>query len=337
MNNPICLLSGVTGQAGSYLAEILLKKGWFVNGIIRRASNFNTNRINHLMNNKNFKLHYGDLADELSIYRLIEKIKPDYFINAGAMSHVKVSFEMPIYTLDVTGVSVFKILESIRIIDKHIKFIQFSSSELFGNCADTQNENTPFNPQSPYAIAKLIGYWATKHYREAYNMWATNCIFFNMESPRRGHTFVTMKIIDYVKKIRDNIPVEPLKLGNLSAQRDWGYCKEYMECLYDVMMLKDSDDFIFATGSTHSVKKFCEIAFKEIGITLFWIGEKGIDIKTNKILIEIDERLFRPLEVPFLMGDSSKLQKTINWRPKVDFYNLIKIMLNGDNEDSSKM
>ncbi|MDD5589056.1 MAG: GDP-mannose 4,6-dehydratase [Candidatus Nanoarchaeia archaeon] len=330
-------LTGVTGQSGSYLSEILLKNGYDVNGLMRRGSTFTTERIEHLLDNENFNLHYGDLSDGLNLYHLIEKIQPDYIINAGAMSHVFVSFQIPIYCMDVTGTAVVRLLEAIKQINTKIKFIQFSSSEMFGNCGDTiLTETSPMQPCSPYAIAKYMGYLTTKHYRDAYGIWASNAIFFNMESQRRGHTFVTKKICDYIIKIKNHPDIiktiQPLQLGNLDAMRDWGSCEEYMDGVYRMMQMKNCDDILFATGETHSVKEFCTEAFKEIGITIFWGKDPndkilGLDNDTGKTLIETNDRLKRPLELNFLCGNPKKAEEKLGWIPKTKFKDLIKLMI----------
>lgn len=326
------LLTGITGQAGSYLAEILLNNNYDVHGLIRRGSTFTTERIEMLFDHPHFSLHYGDLADGLNIYHLIQDIYPDYIINAGAMSHVRVSFDIPVYCTDVTGTGVLRILESIRQINPKIKFIQFSSSEMFGNTTDIiQCEDSPMHPCSPYAISKYMGYLFTKQYRDSYNIWASNAICFNMESPRRGRTFVTQKICDYIKTIRSSYHTIPLILGNLDARRDWGSCEEYMQGVHQMMNLDQPEDIIFATGETHSVREFVEVAFSEIGIQIKWMGsglnEEGIDCRTGAALIKIHQKHFRPLELNVLCGNPLKAKKILHWEPKMKFKELIKCML----------
>lgn len=333
------LITGITGQDGSYLAELLLEKGYEVHGIIRRSSSFNTERIDHLykdphINGVKMFLHYGDLSDSSSISRLIEKIKPDEIYNLAAQSHVKVSFDNPEYTADVTGLGTIRILDAIK--DAHIKtkFYQASTSELYGLVQETpQRETTPFYPRSPYGCAKLYSYWITINYRESYNMYACNGILFNHESPRRGETFVTRKITRGLARILSGKD-DCLYLGNLDSKRDWGYAKDYVEGMWLMLQQKKPDDFVLATGETHSVREFIEEACKIASIDLVWKGKKekeiGIDKKTKKTIIKIDPRYYRPAEVDLLLGDPSKAKKLLKWKPKTKFKELVKIMMEAD-------
>ncbi len=339
------LITGITGQDGSYLTELLLEKGYEVHGIIRRSSSFNTGRIDHLYNNpdilnKTLFLHYGDLSDSSSISRLIEKIKPDEIYNLGAQSHVKVSFEIPEYTCDTTGLGTLRILDAIKESGIKTKFYQASSSEMFGLVQEVpQKETTPFYPRSPYGCAKLFAYWITKNYRESYNIFACNGILFNHESPRRGNTFVTKKITRELVKIKLGLS-DKLYLGNLEAKRDWGYTKDYVYGMYLMMQAEKPDDYVLATNETHSVREFVELSCKHLGIDLEWQGEgvneKGIDKGTNKVIIEISPRYFRPAEVDLLIGDYSKAKTELGWEPKVKFEELVKIMIEADMEQEKK-
>lgn len=339
------LITGITGQDGSYLTELLLEKGYEVHGIIRRSSSFNTGRIDHLYNNpdilnKTLFLHYGDLSDSSSISRLIEKIKPDEIYNLGAQSHVKVSFEIPEYTCDTTGLGTLRILDAIKESGIKTKFYQASSSEMFGLVQEVpQKETTPFYPRSPYGCAKLFAYWITKNYRESYNIFACNGILFNHESPRRGNTFVTKKITRELVKIKLGLS-DKLYLGNLEAKRDWGYTKDYVYGMYLMMQAEKPDDYVLATNETHSVREFVELSCKHLGIDLEWQGEgvneKGIDKETNKVIIEISPRYFRPAEVDLLIGDYSKAKTELGWEPKVKFEELVKIMIEADMEQEKK-
>ncbi|MBS3085514.1 GDP-mannose 4,6-dehydratase [Candidatus Pacearchaeota archaeon] len=333
------LITGITGQDGSYLAEFLLEKGYEVHGLIRRSSTFNTERIDHLhtpeegVKTKIFT-HYGDLADSSSIARLIEKIKPAEIYHLGAQSHVRISFDIPEYTADVTGLSTIRLLEAIRSAGFPIKFYQASSSELFGKALETpQTEKTPFYPRSPYGCAKLYAYWIAKNYREAYDMFVVNGILFNHESPRRGENFVSRKITQNLCKIKLGLK-DIFYLGNLNAKRDWGYAKDYVEAMWLMMQQPDPDDYIIATGETHSVREFVEVACKELGIDLEWVGaglnEMGIDKKTGKTIIRIDPKHFRPTEVDLLQGDASKTKLKLGWQPKIKFHELVKIMIDAD-------
>jgi len=336
------LITGITGQDGSYLAELLLDKGYEVHGIIRRASTFNTKRIDHLykdLHNKNIKmfLHYGDMTDSSNLNRILEKVQPDEIYNLAAQSHVKVSFEVPEYTAEVDAIGVLRFLDAIKEIGIRTKFYQASSSELYGKVQEIpQTENTPFYPRSPYGVAKLYAYWIVRNYREAYNIFACNGILFNHESPRRGETFVTRKITRAAVKIKLGLQ-DKLYLGNLNAKRDWGYAPEYCEGMWMILQQDKPDDFVMATGETHTVREFCELAFKELDIVeLEWNGknenEKGIDKKTGKVIIEVDPRYYRPTEVDLLIGDASKVKEKLGWEPKVKFEELVKIMVKSDLE-----
>lgn len=341
------LITGITGQDGSYLAEFLLEKGYEVHGMIRRSSLINTHRIDHLYKdphgkNVNFFLHYGDLTDSTNIIRLIQQIKPDEIYNLAAMSHVKVSFDTPEYTGNADGLGTLRFLDAIRLLgmEDKIKFYQASTSELFGKVVETpQKETTPFYPRSPYGVAKIYGYWITVNYREAYNIFASNGILFNHESPRRGETFVTRKITMAVANIKAGLQ-EKLFLGNIDSKRDWGYAKDYVEGMWMILQHKVADDFVLATGETHSVKEFVELAFKELDIEIVWKGsgvdEKGYDKKSNKCLVEIDPRYFRPTEVDLLLGDPTKAKNTIGWKPKTTLKELVAMMVKADYDLVSK-
>lgn len=345
MNN-VALITGITGQDGSFLAELLLKKGYEVHGIIRRSSSFNTGRIEHLYIDelikdmkiqRKVKLHYGDMTDSTNLIRLIREIKPDEIYNLAAMSHVKVSFEVPEYTADTDGVGTLRLLEAVRFLgyENKTKIYQASTSELYGKVQEIpQNEKTPFYPRSPYGAAKLYAYWITKNYREAYNMFAVNGILFNHESERRGETFVTRKITLAAARIKKGTQ-EKLYLGNLNAKRDWGYAKDYVECMWLMLQHDTPEDFVIATGETHTVREFATLAFKEVGIELEWQGEgvneKGIDRSTGKVLVEVDPKYFRPTEVDLLLGDPTKAKNLLGWNPtKTSFEELVKIMVESD-------
>lgn len=340
MSKKKALISGITGQDGSYLAEFLLEKGYEVHGIIRRASSFNTGRIDHLyqdphQHNVNLVLHYGDLSDTSNLNRLLEKIQPDEIYNLAAQSHVKVSFEVPEYTADVTGVGTLRILDAIKETGIKTKFYQASTSELYGGLPETapQSEKTPFYPKSPYGAAKLYSYWITVNYREAYNLYACNGILFNHESPRRGETFVTRKVTRAVASIVKGNQ-DKLYLGNIDAKRDWGFAKDYIEGMWLMLQQDKPDDYVLATNETHTVREFCEIAFRHAGFDLIWEGkgiyEKGIDQKTGKTLVEIDPKYFRPAEVDLLWGDATKAKTELGWEPKVNFEGLVKMMVDAD-------
>jgi GDPmannose 4,6-dehydratase len=333
------LITGITGQDGSYLAEFLLAKGYEVHGIIRRASSFNTGRIDHLYEDIHYKnltmfLHYGDMTDSSNLNRILEKTHPDEIYNLAAQSHVKVSFEVPEYTAEVDGLGVLRFLDAIKETGIKTRFYQASTSELFGKVQEIpQNEQTQFYPRSPYAAAKLYAYWIVKNYREAYGLYACNGILFNHESPRRGMTFVTRKITQAACRISLGLQ-DKLYLGNLNAKRDWGYAPEYCEGMWLMLQQDKPDDYILATGEAHTVKEFCELAFKEVGIEIIWQGknenEKGMDVKTGKIVVEVDSRYYRPTEVEFLLGNPGKAKKTLGWESKVKFYELVKIMIKDD-------
>nr|WP_207669355.1 GDP-mannose 4,6-dehydratase [Fonticella tunisiensis] len=333
-------ITGITGQDGSYLAEFLLEKGYEVHGMIRRASTFNTKRIDHLfenpeIGNKKLFLHYGDLSDSSNINRLLERIKPDEIYNLGAQSHVKVSFEVPEYTAQTDAVGTLRILDAIKETGIKTKFYQASTSELFGGIPGTapQSEKTPFYPKSPYGAAKLYAYWITVNYREAYNIFAVNGILFNHESPRRGETFVTRKITRAVASIIAG-KQDKLSLGNLDAKRDWGFAGDYVEAMWMMLQQEKPQDYVIATGETHTVREFTELAFKEVGIDIEWKGtgveEKGYDRKTGKLLVDVNPRYFRPAEVEFLWGDPSKAERELGWKRKVDFRGLVKMMVEAD-------
>lgn len=335
------LITGITGQDGSYLAELLLEKGYEVHGIIRRSSSFNTGRIDHFYKDPHLSgvklfLHYGDLSDSSNISRLIEKIKPDEIYHLGAQSHVRVSFDTPEYTADVVGLGTLRILDAIKDMKKKPRFYQASSSEMFGKVLETpQKETTPFHPRSPYACAKVFAYWITRNYREGYGIFACNGILFNHESERRGETFVTRKITRGLARIiseKDNC----LHLGNLDAKRDWGYAKDYVEGMWKMLQQKEPDDFVLATGETHSVRDFIEECAKILKLDLIWKGkgakEEGYSRKLKKTIIKIDPKYFRPAEVDLLLGDPSKAQQKLKWKPKTKFKELVKIMLDHDLE-----
>ena len=336
----VAFITGLTGQDGSYLAEFLLKKNYIVHGIKRRSSTINTERIDHLYSepqkkNKRLIIHYGDLTDSLNILRLLSIIRPDEIYNLGAQSHVGVSFETPEYTANVDALGPLRLLEAIRILKlSKCKFYQASTSELFGKNSKTpQNELTNFIPQSPYAAAKLYAYWITRNYRDAYNIHASNGILFNHESPRRGETFVTRKITLAVAKIKTGMQ-DCLYLGNLEAKRDWGHAKEYVESMWKILNHKVPSDYVIATGKSNTVRQFVEEAFRNIDIKITWKGkgikEQGIDSANGKILVKIDPKYFRPLEVNNLLGDFSKAKKIIKWSSKISFKSLVKEMVLSD-------
>lgn len=333
------LITGITGQDGSYLAELLLSKGYEVHGIIRRHSTPTTERIDHLLSDKlircKFFLHYGDLADSSSFYRLITEIKPDEVYNLAAQSHVAVSFELPEYTADITGIATIRILEAIRQTGLPIKFYQASTSELFGGIPDTapQSEVTPFYPKSPYGAAKLYSFWITKNYRESYNMFACNGILFNHESPRRGENFVTRKITLAIGKIMAG-KQEKISLGNLDAKRDWGFAGDYVEGMWRMLQHNRPDDYVLATNETHTVREFVELAFQEVGVEIVWKGrgieEKGYCKKTGRLLVDVDSQYFRPAEVELLWGDCTKAERILHWHREVTFPQLVRMMVEAD-------
>ena len=329
------LITGITGQDGSYLAELLLEKGYEVHGIIRRSSSFNTERIDHLYRDRHEKgvklfLHYGDLTDSSNISRILDEVKPDEIYNLGAQSHVRVSFDLPEYTADADGLGTLRLLDAIRDKGMEVKFYQAGSSEMFGKVLETpQKETTGFYPRSPYACAKVYAHNIAVNYRESYNMFVCNGILFNHESPRRGGTFVTKKIVDAFQNIKAG-KQEKLYLGNLEAKRDWGYAKDYVEAMWLMLQQKSPDDYVVATGETHSVREFVAEASPYFGFEIEWKGEglkeKGIDKNTGKTIIEIDEQYFRPAEVDMLLGDASKIREKLGWEPKTKFKELVKIM-----------
>lgn len=348
----VALITGVTGQDGAYLAEYLLEKGYMVHGIKRRSSLFNTDRIDHLYldpheKNINFKLHYGDLTDSTNLIRIIQEVQPDEIYNLGAMSHVKVSFETPEYTANADGVGTLRMLEAIRILGltKKTKFYQASTSELYGLVQQVpQSETTPFYPRSPYAVAKLFAYWTTVNYREAYGMFATNGILFNHESPLRGETFVSRKITRGVARIVLGLQ-DQLYLGNIDSKRDWGHAKDYVEAMYLILQQEKPEDFVIATGKTTTVREFLKMSFEEVGIQLEFKGngvkeQAVVSACTNpsyklpigKVVLSIDEKYFRPTEVDLLLGDPSKAEKQLGWKPKYDLKMLVKEMMESDLE-----
>jgi len=335
------LITGITGQDGAYLAEFLLNKGYIVHGLRRRSSSFNTKRIDHLYRdpherNVNLFLHYGDLTDSTNLIRILQETQPDEIYNLAAQSHVHISFDTPEYTANSDAVGTLRLLEAIRILglEKKTKFYQASTSELYGKVQDIpQNETTPFYPRSPYAVAKLYAYWVTINYREAYGMYACNGILFNHESPIRGETFVTRKITMAVAKIKNGLQ-KKLYLGNLDAKRDWGFAGDYVEAMWLMLQQEEPDDFVIATGKTHSVREFVELAFGEVGIEIGWQGESvdevGMDAATGDVLIEVDSRYYRPTEVEILIGDPSKAKKMFGWEAKIGLRELVKMMIEGD-------
>jgi GDPmannose 4,6-dehydratase len=338
------LITGITGQDGSYLAELLLEKGYEVHGIVRRSSTFNTSRIDHIFQdphtlNQKLFMHFGDMSDASNISRLIEKIQPDEIYHLAAQSHVRVSFDIPEYTGDVTGLGTLRILDAIRESGVKTKFYQASSSEMFGLVQHVpQTEETPFYPRSPYGVAKVYGYWITKNYRESYDLFACNGILFNHESPRRGETFVTRKITRGLARIKLGLD-EALYMGNLDAKRDWGYAKDYVEGMWLMLQQDKPDDYVLATNETHTVREFIEVASKRLGFDLEWKGdgvdEIGVDNNTGKTIIKIDPVYFRPAEVDLLIGDASKAKRIMGWEPKVKFKELVEIMVDADLQTQS--
>ena len=342
------LITGITGQDGSFLAEFLLQKGYEVHGIIRRASTFNTERIEHLYldewvrdmhKRRVINLHYGDLTDSSSLVRIIADVQPDEIYNLAAQSHVKVSFDVPEYTADTDAIGVLRLLEAVRILklEHKCRIYQASTSELYGKVQEVpQSETTPFYPRSPYAVAKLYAYWIMKNYRESYGMYTANGILFNHESERRGETFVTRKITLAAARIKEGLQ-EKLYLGNLNALRDWGYARDYVECMWLILQQPEPDDFVIATGEYHSVREFTTLAFSRVGINLRWEGEgldeRGIDEATGRILVEVDPKFFRPAEVDQLLGDPSKARRILGWNPTATtFERLVEIMVDADLE-----
>ena len=343
----VALITGITGQDGSYLAELLLSKGYDVHGMKRRASSFNTQRIDHLYQsnhepNRNFTLHYGDLTDSSNLIRLVQEIQPDEIYNLAAQSHVKVSFDTPEFTANVDGLGTLRLLEAVRILglEKKTKLYQASTSELFGLVQETpQRETTPFYPRSPYACAKIYAYWITVNYREAYGMFAANGILFNHESPRRGETFVTRKITRAAARIKLGIE-DKLYLGNLSSKRDWGHAADYVEGMWRVLQQDIPEDFVLATGVTTTIRDFCMMAFAQLGIELEFVGtgvdERGVDKATGKVLIEVDPRYFRPTEVDLLLGDASKAREKLGWTPRYNLEMLVEEMVAEDLKEATK-
>lgn len=346
MENKVALITGITGQDGSYLAEFLIEKGYEVHGLLRRSSSFNTGRIEHLyldewvrdMKQKRLvNLHWADMTDSSSLIRVISETQPTEIYNLAAQSHVKVSFDVPEYTADTDAIGVLRLLEAVRIcgLADKCRIYQASTSELFGKVVEVpQRETTPFYPRSPYSVAKLYGFWIMKNYRESYNMFCCNGILFNHESERRGENFVTRKITLAASRIAQGYQ-NKLYLGNLDARRDWGYAKDYVECMWLILQQNTPDDFVIATGEMHTVREFCTIAFNNVGISLRWEGEgvdeKGIDENTGKTLVEVDPKFFRPAEVDQLLGDPTKAKKQLGWNPcKTSFEELVKIMTDHD-------
>ena len=342
----VALITGITGQDGSYLAEFLIDNGYEVHGILRRSSSFNTGRIEHLYldewvrdmkKSRLIELHWGDMTDSSSLVRIITEVKPTEIYNLAAQSHVKVSFDVPEYTADADAIGVLRLLEAVRIcgMEKTCRIYQASTSELFGKVQEVpQSETTPFYPRSPYSVAKQYGFWIVKNYRESYGMYAVNGILFNHESERRGENFVTRKITLAASRIAQGFQ-DKLYLGNLDAKRDWGYAKDYVECMWLMLQQDEAEDYVIATGEMHTVREFCTLAFKEAGIELKWEGEgvneKGVDVKTGKVLVEVDPKYFRPCEVEQLLGNPTKAKTKLGWNPtKTSFEELVKIMVKHD-------
>jgi GDPmannose 4,6-dehydratase len=337
----VALITGVTGQDGAYLSELLLGKGYTVHGVKRRSSSFNTPRVDHLYEDPHHKdvrffMHYGDMTDATNLIRLIQEVQPVEIYNLAAQSHVQVSFETPEYTANADGIGTLRLLEAIRILrlkDK-VRFYQASTSELYGKVQETpQSEKTPFYPRSPYAAAKLYAYWITVNYREAYGLHASNGILFNHEGPTRGETFVTRKITRAVAAIHHGTQ-DRLYMGNIDSKRDWGHARDYVEGMWRILQQDEADDYVLATGETHTVREFIELAFREVGITIAWKGagvdEQGIDTKSGRVLVEIDPRYFRPTEVDLLLGDPSKARKKLGWTHKTGFRDLVAEMIASD-------
>jgi GDPmannose 4,6-dehydratase len=345
MANKIALITGITGQDGSYLTELLLEKGYDVHGIIRRSSSFNTGRIDHLYNDpeisgKRMFLHYGDVTDTSNLNRLLEKIHPEEIYNLAAQSHVKVSFEVPEYTAEVDAVGTLRFLDAIRETGMTTKLYQASTSELYGKVQEVpQSETTPFYPRSPYGVAKLYGYWIIVNYREAYNIFACNGILFNHESPRRGETFVTRKITLAASRIKLGLQKD-LLLGNLNARRDWGYAPEYVEGMWRMLQRDEPEDFVLATGEMHQVREFVNAAFNELEIELDWVGEgpdeKGVSRKDGKVLVAVDPKYYRPTEVEQLLGNATKAKEKLGWKAKTTFAELARLMARADFEKVKK-
>lgn len=347
MSRKVALITGITGQDGAYLAELLLDKGYSVHGVKRRASLFNTDRIDHLYRDphetgRDLTLHYGDMTDSTNLIRIIQETQPDEIYNLAAQSHVQVSFETPEYTANADGIGVLRLLEAIRILglEKKTRFYQASTSELFGKVQETpQKETTPFYPRSPYAVAKLYAYWICVNYREAYGIFACNGILFNHESPIRGETFVTRKITRAVSRIKMGLQ-EKLYLGNLDARRDWGHAQDYVKAMWLMLQQEKPEDFVIATGVTTKVRDFVDMAFRHVGIEIEWQGtgvdEKGIEKATGKILVEVDPRYFRPTEVELLLGDPAKAREKLGWKPETNLQKLVSDMMNADLESTRR-
>ena len=337
----VALLTGATGQDGAYLAELLLAKGYLVHGVKRRSSSFNTDRVDHLLRdpheaNAQYRLHYGDMTDATNLIRLVQQTRPDEIYNLAAQSHVQVSFETPEYTANSDALGALRMLEAVRILgmERKVRFYQASTSELYGNATETpQSEATPFQPRSPYGAAKLYAYWITVNYREAYGMFAANGILFNHESPRRGETFVTRKITRAVARIHLG-QAKVMHLGNLSAKRDWGHARDYVEGMWRILQHSEPDDFVLATGETHDVREFVEEAFRVVGIAVEWRGsgvdEQAVNARTGDVLVKVDPRYFRPTEVDLLLGDATKARAKLGWQAKTDFKTLVREMVEAD-------
>ena len=341
MKFKIALIFGITGQDGSYLADFLLSKNYIVHGVKRRSSSFNTGRIDHIYQdphekNKRFILHYGDITDSTSVSKIIKDVKPNEIYNLAAQSHVAVSFEVPEYTANADGIGALRILEAIKFnnLEKKTKFYQAGTSEMYGKVQKVpQNENTNFYPLSPYGVAKVYAHWITKNYREAYNMFACNGILFNHESPRRGETFVTKKIVRGLVRIKYGID-KKIYLGNLNAKRDWGHAKDYVIAMWKILQHKKPDDFVIATGKQHSIKTFIKLVADQLNIRIKWTGKglntKGLNLDNNKIIIEVDKNYFRPLDVNTLLGDPSKARKQLNWHPSINLQSMIQEMIKAE-------
>jgi len=330
------LITGITGQDGSYLAEFLVNKGYKVRGIVRRSSSFNTGRIDHLIENKPleyFDFYHGDVSDSSALTAILRQFEPDEIYHLAAQSHVKVSFEVPVYTFDIVATGTLNLLEVVRSLGLKSKIYYAASSEMFGATKPPQNENTQFHPTSPYAAAKVAGFHLSRIYREAFNMWIACGILFNHESPQRGETFVTRKITRGIARIKLGVE-DKISLGNLNAKRDWGYAVDYIEAMWLMLQQSMPDDYVIATGESHSVREFAEQAFKVAGFDITWqgegFGEKGIDAHTGKIMVDIQKQYFRPLETDYLLGDATKARSILGWEPKTNFLELVKIMVEGD-------
>lgn len=334
----VALITGVTGQDGSYLSEFLLDKGYHVHGLVRRSSSFNRERVEHLRGNRKFKLHYGDMTDSLNVIRIVQELKPDEIYHMAAQSHVRISFDVPEYTANTDGLGTLRLLEAVRFLglNDRTRIYNAATSELFGLARETpQSENTPFHPRSPYGVAKQYSFWISRNYREAYGTFVSNGILFNHESPRRGENFVTRKITLSIANML-NGKQDRIRMGNLDAKRDWGYAPDYMEAVWLMLQHDEPTDLVIATGETHPIREFIEVAFGEIGVNIEWKGtgvdEVGLDTATGKILVEVSPEYFRPSEVEILCGDASKAKELLGWKPKVTFRELVSIMLKADVE-----